>query len=71
MAKCKACQAEMIWAETDKGRRIPLDATPEKRFLLGDEVEGSWGDTRIATMVDVYTSHFATCPNANQFRKKR
>lgn len=69
MARCKACDAPIIWAETENGNRIPLDAKSEKRFVLGRE--GSWGDTKVAAMKDTYTSHFATCPNANDFRKKK
>jgi hypothetical protein len=71
MAYCRSCKAEIIWAETENGKRVPLGAKPEKRFTLGEEVEGSWGDTRIATMQDTYISHFVTCPDANQHRKKK
>ena len=69
MPKCKSCDAVIIWAETEKGTRIPLNIKPEKRFILTGD--GSWGDTQVATMVDTYVSHFATCPDAGKFRKKQ
>ena len=59
MSKCRGCGAEIVWARTDRGRDIPLDAKPEKRFEL------SHGH---ATLMDTYVSHFVTCPKAKEFR---
>lgn len=61
--KCKSCQADVIWAETEFGRRMPLDAKPERRFVLSD------GES--ARFVDTYQSHFATCPQADSWRGKK
>jgi len=67
-SKCRGCGAEIIWAITEQGKRIPLDAKDERRFIVGvnqadDEVE--------AVLCKTYTTHFATCPKADQFRKER
>lgn len=62
MAECKSCKAQIIWAETDKGKKIPLDVKAEKRFII----KGC-----VALIVDTYTSHFATCPDADKFRKPK
>lgn len=67
MSQCKSCGAEIIWAKTPAGKNMPLNADGEKRFL----VEG--GATQIITCrpIVVRTSHFSTCPNADQHRRLR
>jgi hypothetical protein len=64
--KCKGCGAEIVWAVTDGGRHIPLDAKAEKRFIL---VEGAI-QPPAALLRDTYVTHFATCPKAGEFRKR-
>lgn len=72
MAYCNSCEAEIIWAETVNAKRMPLDAKPTSK---GTMVFIS-GKTRLASDEDrqllrpMYTSHFATCPNAEAHRKK-
>lgn len=34
MSACRGCGAEIVWAVTAKGARIPLDAEPVKRAVL-------------------------------------
>ena len=60
--KCKSCGAEIIWKLTGGGKRIPLDAKSEKRFVI-------WFNG-IATLYDTYQTHFVTCPDAKEHRKK-
>jgi hypothetical protein len=43
---------------------MPLDANPEQRVILG-------AATGRARVVNTYTSHFATCPHANEHRKPK
>lgn len=66
--KCRSCGAEILWAETTAGKRIPLDLPSERRFLLvpidSEEVAG------VATSHETYETHFVTCPNAAEHRKK-
>lgn len=61
---CKSCGAQLIWAKTPEGKNMPLDAKPEKRVLLGER-------TGLAHVVDVYTPHWVTCPNADQHRSSK
>lgn len=74
MSHCRGCGKEVIWLKTKNGRDIPCDpaiieAPKENNHVLilesGDVVhhppEGTKG--RI--------SHFATCPRAGAFRKKK
>lgn len=55
---------------------MPINAKPEKRITLAhyqvpsDAAPDERGGPR-ASVVDTYTSHFATCPNAAQHRGKR
>lgn len=71
-ATCRSCGAAIIWAVTPAGKRMPLDAQPAKRIVLDDYGVKTFGDEApCAQVVDTYTSHFATCPNAAQHRKAK
>ncbi len=70
---CYSCGAMMIWLRTINGARIPLDAEPtaDGNAVIRDGVvrfvsqtfQPDPGERR-------YKSHFATCPYANQHRRK-
>jgi hypothetical protein len=63
MNKCTSCGAEIFWVRLSSRSRIPLNAKSEIRFV------------RIGTSADqfksisVFKSHFATCPDAELYRK--
>jgi hypothetical protein len=59
MAKCRACKAEIMWMTTTNGKKIPVDI----------ETVGDIGATVFDP--DTMVSHFATCPDAEKFRKRR
>lgn len=77
IVQCRSCGADMVWVVTRKGKRMPLDPKPseEGRFVYdGDDADGK---PKVAYLRDGqlkfhtgerYTSHFATCPNADQHR---
>ncbi len=74
--KCRSCEAPILWAVTVKGRRIPLDAQPAHDGNIRLEDQGRF-QPPIAIIVTgrienqtLYKSHFATCPNAANHRKK-
>lgn len=67
MAVCKSCGAKIAWVRTPKGKLMPIDVEPEKRITLEKNPEGP---EPLMVMVDTYTSHFATCPDANKHRKR-
>lgn len=82
MSRCRSCNAEIIWAETAGGKRMPLDVEPVIPDIRGLQVlipgRGDQGEdlVRSATADDValtrfYRSHFATCPNADKHRSPR
>lgn len=60
---CRSCQAPIIWVTSATTKRpMPLDAKPEKRVVVDEH--------HVGRVVDAYVSHFSTCPNAAQHRKK-
>jgi len=62
---CKSCGASIFFAKTVRGKAVPLDAEPEKRFTLTRSHDGEL----VADLADVFTTHFQTCPNAQQHRR--
>lgn len=93
MASCKSCGAEIVWALTIAGRRMPVDAKPAAAgegavvlAAMGDpsltDGRGQWlalmaasiNDNERAVLTRVETvlhhAHWATCPNADEHRKK-
>lgn len=56
-ARCASCKAPIYWIEMRGGKKMPVDYPGESRVWFG-------------CVVKVYTSHFATCPNADKHRKR-
>jgi hypothetical protein len=76
VTKCRYCPAEIMWAVTENGIRIPLDPSPSPKgnVMLEFQADG----TPIATVVDpskavgqFWIAHFATCPGAQKARRKK
>jgi hypothetical protein len=77
--------AEIVWAVTAAGKRMPVDAQPNPDGNLVLAPAASPGQPPTAYVapapilllggstprMDRYTSHFATCPNAAQHRRPR
>lgn len=63
MTKCKACRRKIFFLRTAKNKYMPCDVRLDKnlrRFVVG------------ADGVDyVVTPHWATCPDADRFRRGR
>lgn len=82
MGKCRACGAPIVWVRTQAGKAMPCDAkvrwytaAPNGRLkfvlITGEVVAGELAeDLKNATGIG-HISHFATCPNADDFRRKR
>jgi len=67
----------MIWCRTGRGKKMPVDAEPTREGLFvleGDDfsptVRRLPNDAAATYTGEKYTSHFATCPNAEEFRKR-
>jgi hypothetical protein len=74
IANCRTCGAPIIWAKTEKGNAVPLDARPcaDGNIVLQDRLAHyvKAGEP-VPAGQDRYQSHFATCPDAKAHRKKR
>jgi hypothetical protein len=79
MSRCRSCNAEIVWARTAAGKRMPLDAQPTR---TGNVQLGLIGGQEVAIVVNtadalaaqaagllLYASHFSSCPNAAQHRR--
>ena len=72
MATCKSCGAEIKWARTASGRRMPLDADERGNIIIENGVLKVVPKDEIGgILAATYTSHFATCPQAKTHRKAR
>lgn len=77
---CKSCGNEIIWRYNEtSGRRMPIDAVPTAKgnIMLHDDGQaahvvprGSLAEIR-SLGIDLYISHFATCPQASAHRRGR
>lgn len=77
---CSSCGAPVIWAETEH-KRMPVDAEPVEGgnvtlFLstdgrvLATVGNGVQWDLFAEELEGRYVSHFATCPDADRWRRK-
>jgi hypothetical protein len=79
MARCRSCGAEVIWAVTASGKRMPVDAdpVPEGNVLLADDGDGTVHASvmpeaqALLTEEPMRLSHFVTCPQADEHRRPR
>jgi len=67
VSSCRSCGAPIVWALTLAGKRIPLDP-PEKRLVQRDLAADG---TKVVDLEDTWISHFATCPQADSWRRER
>lgn len=77
LSTCSACRQPIVWALTMKGKRIPLNPDPNEKgnLALTRTVDGHLVAIFVAPsdfqISPRYTSHFANCPGAHNFRKPR
>jgi hypothetical protein len=75
--KCKGCPKQIVWAVTERGKRMPVDPEPAPggNVLLTEQ----YGQLTAVVVkphrafgrTDLHMSHFVTCPNADQLRRPR
>lgn len=80
MARCNSCGAGIRWITTFSGKKMPVDdhpiffseggsglfVTDNGAVIHGTECPKGQVNARVG-----YISHFVTCPNADQYRRKR
>lgn len=68
--QCSSCGAPIIWAMSERRKRMPMDAEPTVlapgQYKLRENDDGSVDAYLVRR---VWVSHFATCPNADQHRR--
>lgn len=83
--ECRSCKAEVLWAISRAGKRMPVDAVADNRpppkggtFVLalvggehGSMVFEKFDPARHDAKRNRYTSHFSTCPQAGEWRKSK
>jgi hypothetical protein len=79
MGRCRSCGAPIRWAVTVNGKRMPVDdqPVPDGNLVLSDPTPGAYAPVAAAfdpqqLLIDDpprFVSHFATCPQADQYRK--
>lgn len=61
---CQSCGAPIFWVKTVNDKNMPLDQKSTKGFVLADE-----GELAVAKMVNVYQTHYGSCPDAKAWSK--
>lgn len=83
MERCRSCKAPVTWALSTSGAAMPLDTEPSPAGNVLVVPCGEFGISRLAVVLSkgaldratvqgavLRTSHFATCPDAPQHRKR-
>lgn len=72
MAACRSCGASIFWAMTESGKSMPIDQRPDPNgnIVLDENNVAAVMAPAEARGRRRFTSHFATCPNANQHRRR-
>lgn len=81
LTRCRGCRRTVFFATTQGDKKIPIDEKPANDGNLLVATSGTQLPTatvmrsgQAAGMreqgVPTYKAHFATCPNADDFRKK-
>ena len=81
ISKCKSCGAAIRWKKTMTGKMMPVDyeqiafypdSEGKELFVTdgGSVVHGVRAPEEANIVHFGYISHFATCPNADQHRRK-
>lgn len=78
--QCRSCHAAIIWGISAAGKDIPVDAEPvQDGNLQLTPATGILGNKPIVMAVSVarrarysklYVAHFATCPEADKWRRR-
>lgn len=82
--QCRSCKAEIVWAITERGKRMPVDKLPSKKGNLmlvwrtGEVTPlAVYLTTEQIAAFDgslqrhrMHLSHFVTCKEADKWRKR-
>ena len=63
--RCRSCDEDVVWMETKSGSRMLVNILPQ------DETKRPPAHDETVFDPQVHESHFATCPKADEHRRKR
>lgn len=69
---CRSCKAAIFWAETETGKRIPIDASTGPDVdanLVIEDGDGGPLARYVARGEGTHITHFTTCPDAKRWRR--
>lgn len=72
ISNCRSCGAAVLWAQTENGKVMPVDPAPHPDGNLVLTSIGGGFQVRVdkAAPGEKHRSHFVTCPNAEQHRRR-
>jgi len=80
MSNCRSCGATIKWIKLESGKSMPVDPDITESLEVGDIFVTENGATVKVTLDNLreleegpmgYISHFSTCPQADDWRKKK
>lgn len=76
-ADCRSCGQPIIWTVTIRGKRMPVDAEPDVQgnIMLEQSTAGApptavYSKASLLSVDERHTSHFATCPQSDEWRRR-
>lgn len=79
MSRCRSCDSPIRWAKTAAGKVIPIDAEPNPKgnlqlgyvggYMIAIVVGPADAVAAQAAGIELYVSHFSSCPNAATHRR--
>ena len=67
---CRSCRAWVVWCTTAKGKKMPVDAEPAADGNLVMKEDGTVEVVPVGSQPKLHLSHFVTCPDRREWRKK-
>jgi hypothetical protein len=71
---CRSCGARVLWVRTATGKPMPVDPRPNPsgniRLRGNPDVLGQEDLRHLPAGSPLYLSHFVTCPQAGQHRRR-
>ena len=84
--KCRGCGAPIVWIKMmGSGKKMPVNEDPvlvmmsqgtdsfirtDGVVIMGCKIGDAYDDYPDDNVVEAYESHFATCPQANHYRRR-
>lgn len=68
IVECRSCGARIFFARTQAMANSPLDAKPVRAIVVDDLGPGELQHKM--RFINTFRSHFETCPNSKEHRRK-